>query len=495
MSQRIVTPPPRVISQPPRHRPGKWGTLVAVAAAVVIVAMLAWVFQSMTHSRLAGQSTTPVPTSVPHITHPRGHWADAAQYTLSSGGILYVAPTDPRVAFRAVPSPADPTVTALSRTTDGGATWANIALPTDDGGWFGGLAISPLDQQTVFLTLGGDQNNPHCPAYALGPGTDIGPAALKTTANLHASVRLGPLHPTSGGYMCSFQYVSRDGGAHWSHPTFPWPAQHFAGPGSASTSAVEAQGSALFAAVIGNLNGQAFDGVRLAASTDGGTTWTAADAAIYATGQIVTDYTAIPGTTTLYALSVPQQTAAGQESSAEMWSSQDAGAHWSRLGTAPLVQATLIGATVPGFGPILYAAGIKSGAYGASLLVYASRDGGHTWSQAPSAGPPGTGASAPPEQPMTAPSALGILDDGSLLEFFHQPAPNATGNIWMNADVSFYAWRPGDSAWFQAAPGLASGLVIGSWLTTPANGGPQTVWIVVQSQQGTTFTVRKCVLQ
>ncbi|HZC76878.1 MAG TPA: hypothetical protein VE258_03980, partial [Ktedonobacterales bacterium] len=44
MSQRIVTPPPRVASQPPRHRPGTWNTLVAVAAAVAIVATSAWIF-------------------------------------------------------------------------------------------------------------------------------------------------------------------------------------------------------------------------------------------------------------------------------------------------------------------------------------------------------------------------------------------------------------------------------------------------------------------
>src|SRR5258708_12669877 len=69
MSQRIVTPPTRVASQPPRRRPGTWNTLVAIAAAIAIVATLAWIFQAIPHLRLAGNSPTPTPPSPPHLTH------------------------------------------------------------------------------------------------------------------------------------------------------------------------------------------------------------------------------------------------------------------------------------------------------------------------------------------------------------------------------------------------------------------------------------------
>ncbi|HEX6800457.1 MAG TPA: sialidase family protein [Ktedonobacterales bacterium] len=489
MSQRIVTPPPRVASQPPRRRPGKWGTLVAVAAAVVVVAMLAWVFQSISHSHLASRSATPTPDYAAHITHPRGHWADVLEYNEANATVT-VAPSDPRVAYRAIPSLSNPTVTALARTDDGGATWTTLALPTDDGGWFGGLAFSPLDPQTVFLTLFSDQSNPHCPAYALPPGTDVGPAALRASSLLHASTQLGPLHPISGGYSCSFQYVSHDGGAHWSHPAFPWQAQHLADLGGALGAPVLAQGSMLFAAVTDNLNGQAFDGMRLAASRDGGTSWTAADSAIFAAGQIVTSYTAIPGTTTLYAMSVPQQTPAGQESTAMLWSSQDAGLHWARVGPAPLAQADLMGAVVPGFGSILYAGGLNPTGPDDPLPDYFSRDGGRTWAHVPGDGRPQGLRTGPP---------LTTMADGSLLLVFSDappPSPPGTSVSTGNITDSFYAWRPGDSAWFQVTPTIvtpSSNLWTQSWLTTPAN-SPQTLWIVVHPQQGTTYTVRKCVL-
>ena len=98
---------------------------------------------------------------------------------------------------------------------------------------------------------------------------------------------------------------------------------------------MQVQGTTLFAAVTSNLNGEAFDGVRLVASEDGGSTWSAVDTAIYAAGQVITSYTAISGTTSVYAISVPQQTPYGQENHAELWSSEDAGAHWTRVGTAP----------------------------------------------------------------------------------------------------------------------------------------------------------------
>lgn len=490
MSQRIVTPPPQVASQPPRRRPGKWGTLVAVAAAVVIVAMLAWVFQAIPHSRLAGKSATPTPNYAAHITHPRGQWADEVKYTLGSSRALYVAPSDPRVAFRAISPQSNPMAIALARTTDGGATWTNVALPSDDGGWFGDLAVSPLDPQTVFLLLFAEQSDPHCPPSALGPGTDIGPAALKAPNVPHADARLGPLHPTSGGYSCSFQYVSRDGGTHWSHPTFPWPGMHL-DEVAPNASAVQVQGTTLFAALAGNLNGEAFDGWRLAASSDGGSTWRAADAAIWAAGQIVMRYTAIPGTTILFARSVPQQTPAGQQSSTTLWRSDDAGMHWSQVGGGafPPAYGALVGTAQGASSTTLYALGAQlltqtsTGLLTAvgTLPISASTDGGRTWSRAPSSGEP--------QNKMT--TLIGTLADGSLLLEFsdQQPVPEAAA---ADANVSYYAWRPGDKAWFQVTP-PPGGSVVRSWLTTPAS-GPQTLWIVAQSQQGTTYTVRKDVL-
>lgn len=463
MSQRIVTPPPRVASQFPRHRPTVWGTLVAVAAAVAIVAMMAWVFQSISPSRLAGKTATATPGAA-HITHPRGHWTDVVRYTVpGANDSVIVAPSNPRVAFRiARPQPNSATVT-LARTSNGGASWTTLTLPTLDGGWFGGLAISPLDPQTVFLLLFAEQSDPHCLAAPIGPP------------------------PSTGGYSCGFQYVSRDGGAHWSHPASAWQGMHLdeAGP---YASPVQVQGATLFTMLAGYLNGEPFDGWRLVASSDGGSTWRTADSAIWAAGQIVMSYTAIPGTSTLYARSVPRETPAGQQAANTLWRSDDAGAHWAEItGTFPPAYAALVGTPRGTDSTTLYALGAQAiTTTGAGTLpVYASADGGRTWSQVPSVGEP---------QNQVA-KVVGTLADGSLLvEFSNQPLLSAPEAPTISASISFYAWRPGDRAWFQVTPQPGSGSLTQSWLATPAS-GPQTLWVVLQSQQGTTFTVRQDVLE
>ena len=484
MGRNRVTFPPRAASPlpAPRH-PSAWSTLVAVAAAVAVVATLAGVLHALSGARVAAPAANPTPNFAAHVTHARGHWADVVQYALGANSTVYIAPSDARIAYRTITSPADPTAVKLARTSDGGATWTTLTLPTDDGGWFGGLAFSPLDAETVFLTLASDQNNPHCPAFALGIGAGLGLATLPVQ---HADEsRLDLQYPSSGGYSCSFQYVSRDGGAHWSHPSFPWQAQHFADGGGPSSFPGQVQGTTLFAAVTGNLNGEYFDGERLVASEDGGSTWSAVDTAIYAAGQIVTSYTAIPGTTSLYAISVPQQTPSGQELHAALWSSEDAGAHWTRVGPVPLAQAQLVGTTRTPSGLTLYAVGKQPDGPDGQVPVVASRNGGRTWVPVSSAGWP--------QGQMANLWSLDTLADGSLLMEFIG-LPSAPGMLADNTNVSFYAWRPGDIEWFPVTPRPGGGSVLQAWLTSPANGA-QTLWIVVSSPQGATFTVRQCVLQ
>src|SRR5260221_12707624 len=86
--------------------------------------------------------------------------------------------------------------------------------------------------------------------------------------------------------------------------------------------------------------------------------------------------------TALYALSLPQQTQYNQRFSATVWSSEDAGAVWARVGTCPLFQAGLIGTTSTPGGPTLYA--LRMDTYpGGPLPIYVSRTGGRTWAPVP----------------------------------------------------------------------------------------------------------------
>ena len=310
MAHRRVILPPQAASPPGQRPPGAWSTLVAVAVAVAVVATLAGV--SSTRSLKYACSC---PSCHPNtkFRNPRHACAWPLGRRRPIHGRHQLSQSTSSRATRGLPfvpdtSPTDATAVTLARTSDGGATWTTLSLPTDDGGWFGGLVLSPLDAQTVFLSMGADQSDPHCPASASGnSATGYGDMSRNQSSNAGGPLDLQ--YPTSGGYSCSFQYVSRDGGAHWSHPSFPWPAQHFADLGvETSGFPGEVQGTTLFAAATGNLNGEYFDGVRLVASEDGGSTWSAVDNTIYAAGQVVTSYTAIPGMTSLYAMSVPQQT-------------------------------------------------------------------------------------------------------------------------------------------------------------------------------------------
>ena len=333
------------------------------------------------------------------------------------------------------------------------------------------MAVLPSvrsDPQTVFLTLLGDVlSDPHCPGYAIYNGL---------------------VPPPSGYYPCDFQYVSHDGGAHWSHVSFPWPDQSFVGYGGSFP--VQVQGTTLFAKVTGNVvvdGGPHYEGVRLVSSTNGGSTWSAADSAIYAAGQVVENYTAIPGTTNLYAISLPQKTNFGQEKNVALWSSEDDGAHWTRVGAAPFAEAVLTGTTLTPGGPTLYAVGLHPSPAGypdgeEPIGIVESRDGGLELD----AGAPSTGwpqGQAPNPDDIWSPTTLA---DGSLLLQFIDTSTSS---------MSFYAWRPGDTTWFPVTP-LPSGSVNQVWLTSSAN-GPQSIWIVVkssQSSQGNTYTVRQCVL-
>ena len=222
------------------------------------------------------------------------------------------------------------------------------------------------------------------------------------------------------------------------------------------------------------------------ASTDDGSTWSAVDSAIYAAGQVVTSYTAIPGTTSLYAMSVPQQTPYDQENNAALWSSEDAGAHWTRVGPAPFAQATLTGTTHTPGGSTLYAVGTNLPPPAVCCLSSPVATAAAPGCQCPA--PAGRRARRPiPGRSLPWPTARYCCSSSS--------RPKVTfPELGMNANVSFYAWRPGDTTWFPVTPRPGGGTVVQAWLTSPAN-GPQTLWIVVASQQGPTYTVRQCVLQ
>jgi hypothetical protein len=485
--------------RPTSRRAGKLSAFAALVAAALIVALMALALHTLAPASRVGTHAKGTPTVAAHVTHARGHWSDVARYTLNGSSSIFISPSNPNVVYEAVVPLTNATTYTLRRSDDGGATWVSLPNPTiDDPAWFGQLFASPLDAQVVFLTLGSNQTNAQCPKPSGQPG------AYARPDDGGAAQAYRGLAPLSGGYSCSFQYVSRDGGLHWSQPDFPLPGQHFTG-GFRLTDAAQAQGNRLYATITGDLNGVAYFGSRLVASDDGGMTWSAADSDIQAQGATVVSYRAIPGGTTLFATTMPQGTETNNMSPPLLWRSDDGGAHWSRVGALPHAQTQLIGAGTGPQGMLLYAAILDGSARMPGIL--ASADGGATWRAAPSAGFPATpttttvGSSpAPTPIPILVPAAgvaaVGMLADGSLVVEYSPPwnlQNQPGGEILMNYDVAYFGWRPGDSSWFQVTPQPGKGVINEAWIDAPAD-QPQAIWIVFVTADNTTFTVRKCVL-
>jgi hypothetical protein len=213
---------------------------------------------------------------------------------------------------------------------------------------------------------------------------------------------------------------------------------------------------------------------RLTESADGGRSWQYADGALLAGGaQEVCATTADARGTTLYAVTTAGADCGWQAQQAlTLWRSDDAGAHWTRLGAlaTPNIRGMMVAQT-PAGGALLYAVEprttqMATDKMGGQYPLYSadpadikvSADGGVSWTSAPSAGIP-TGL-----KPYYDIGLLDTLSDGSIVvELIAQSRDeNFEGG-------TLYAWKPGDAAWRQLAPPLTS--EVGSLTTVPAAAG------------------------
>ena len=491
-----------------------------VAAAILIVGLLGAVLYNFGFSH---RSKGPVVHHTPPMVHYLGanaQWQVVGRFPddqITAPIAYFVAQSNPMIVYRYNYSANN---FVLGYSSDDGATWQNLALPQQD---FPGvsphdvtLMISPVNPQILILLLGSDQYNPDCPAYvnagALGADT-AGRHAIAGRAGAQlATSKLAPSMPASGGFSCTFQYVSRDGGATWS--TLQLPGGEKLWTLSLQTS-VDASGggasSRLYSLAAPDTNGFAPFGSRLMVSADAGLTWTFADAPLIAQG--VTPLSAAESQTgaTVFADTVPVGLNSGNspaENSAphEFWRSDDAGAHWTDLGKSPsLDQYGDLGqltATQVGGKTLLYSEidnivqgpdGMPLGIDGASPdSIFASADSGRTWRHAPKLGVP-TGQ-------MTINPSLGTLSNGAVVFPFstqHQVqlsgTPGGGGSFATEFDgVTYYSWNPATSTWNALTSHLAGDNVNAEWLTPAQAGQPETIWALII--RGNTMYLEKCAL-
>lgn len=447
------------LPSPKLRPPSRTRTLLAVAAAVVVVGLLAAVFASLTQGR-TGQSpaasATATDTAAAGATSAPVHMLAARPALRTQPGVPVVAPSDPNVIYEYADN--GPGV-VLRRSDDGGATWRDLSYPT------GGrsvdaiaVAVSPLDAHNVFLRLdlGNPTNNPS--------------VCLQSAEVQHGGIL------ASGGGNCRYEFYSRDGGQTWIQFHLPVAGSLFASGVTFTydASVFQAQGSRLYGRIwYGGTDFTPATSVRIGVTTDGGKSWRMADGPLAITEPHICAFAATPQGSTLFALAAGDCLAQAT-TPYRLWRSDDAGAHWRDVGSFPrkLVQAgfseSLIAANLGGQSsqPVLYATGLPY-----SAGIYASNDGGTTWHAAPVAGlPRGAEADLAAGQP---------LSDGSLVVAFtgrtNAPAPatptepaagsatatptppptptpfgGAGGGV--GGTVAVYVWRADANSWSQLTP-------------------------------------------
>lgn len=457
LSERAATGEYETPLAPNRRPPSRTRTLLAVAAAVVIVGLLAAVFAGLTQSRtkqepaVSATTTASATITATPATPAPFHMLAARPPVIGQPGTPVVAPSDPNVIYEYADNG---TGVVVRRSDDGGQTWRDLSYPS--GGSFVSaieIAVSPADAQNVFLRL------------------DLGyPQGGTNPCQAIASIQHGGIL-ASGDSTCRVELSSRDGGAHWSRMTFPVAGTLFQGGVTFSydPTTIQAGADRLYGRIwqldaSGTQNGD----VRIVSTRDQGQTWQTADTTLVRQASHICSFRAAPASATIFAITSTTTCWGSPQGARSVWRSDDAGVHWARAGDLPaalaqpdaqFVAASESGAN--GVTAIFYGVPGAAATAGAAEVL-ASSDGGQTWHAAPTSGlPAGT--------PIAGVAGT-ALPDGSVLVAFSgapgaaqqagaTPGATATPTAAASGDSGYgggggpqisvvcYVWKVGEAKW------------------------------------------------
>lgn len=470
----------------------RWRGIAGGVAAAILVGLIGVLLLHGGAGRGSGPTgkgkSTPVPTpcsaptNQPGTTPPTGPLSTCGPtetnphpYT-QPGNRPVLSPSDPQIVYEVTTS------NVLERSTNGGKTFTQTAQPHTGLSEldYTGIAVSPLNANTVFFSAGGLKNGAGCPE----------PPAYGAIA-MHGGVL------ASGFIPCSAQFVSTDGGQTWHALRLPTGGVLGGVQGylaipyvqDAQMYTIRSQGQRLYSAVaFSNQGGNLVDspGARLVASADGGLTWKIVDDPIMRQsggGEAVCDFAVSPTGTTIYATTSPGSCASETYPTIYLWRSDDAGASWTKVRTMPTLGESGLQVTNQGWLYTLTPQIVVQG-HGASMSstpadAVVSQDGGKTFTHAPSAGlPSGLG------NPTSSVGLIGpfaVLSDGSVVYEVEKGYPNSTFT------GALYTWKPGDSAWTKLSSDYKD--VISSVAVSPAASGGDTLTLVNQNGDIATLTV------
>ncbi|HEU5347265.1 MAG TPA: hypothetical protein VFU63_01510, partial [Ktedonobacterales bacterium] len=133
--------------------------VTAVVTVAVVIAFFA-ILSVNAGRRSNGASSHQMPAGVASQTNvPVTKWIDLTQLdystSFSANDLPAMAPSNPQVVYETMAKGMQQHLPATLRaTSDGGATWRTLATPVPaDHIGYAGIGVSPVDPQTVFLSL------------------------------------------------------------------------------------------------------------------------------------------------------------------------------------------------------------------------------------------------------------------------------------------------------------------------------------------------------
>ncbi|MGO8947021.1 MAG: hypothetical protein ACLQUY_05030 [Ktedonobacterales bacterium] len=451
-------------------------TLMAVAAAVLVVGLLATTFVIFSHrSAPSTGGAAATPTLAPTVTpQPPKSWSTLDSLTTTTSFVSAapaIAPSDPRIVYDVTTSPQ----LALRRTADDGVTWQSFPLPVDNAEGLMQLYVSPLNPNVVVLHTDGWISQPSS-CESRGLSWTIGASGKPALIPLAA---LSPASPKSGIDPSCSQFLSTNGGRSWTQTSDFFDATRIISQGAGSSSIFMVQDQRLYAydGYNSNCPSQALVCPGLVVSVDGGMTWKPAP--VPSSGSFC-GIAMAPTGTVMFAITT--SVCEGQELTFDntIWRSDDAGAHWapmSHLQFSNLDDFLVVPNSGAAFPTVYLTTDTQTMNFQnpwPTTSFQMSRDGGKTWSNVPTNGIPAGWSGG---------DVIAQTSDGSVIALF---GPADSGG------VNLYAWQPGGSSWQLVAPTPPLTQPVVSpfyYLVTPSpQGGGDTLWavaIIPQGSQGT----------
>lgn len=430
------------------ERPLRRRLISAMTAVAAVLIVLSIAIALLASRAGPGSPTSRGGTAAPTLT------PGTSELTINGLLMPTLAPGNPQIIYQAqLSSDSPPAAVTLRRSDDAGTSWHSLPVPkgitlVDWAAFF----VSPFNARQVFLEV-----NAAC-------------STAQTSGGARAAVSFG-----GGLFDCTFDYISTDGGAHWKR--VHWPVH---GTDTSHTrlgelytytySPFKTQGNRLYALLRTGTD----EGSSFVVSEDSGLTWQFADQSLANQGNCVYDYAPTPTGATVFAVIIspcysggahlnsytsPQRPESGGGGN-ELWRSDDAGAHWTRVGPIALTPSAqnLLARLNSAGQPVLYDDGFLLPGTASGTMV--STDGGKIWSPAPS------GVTKYADSTI-----LGTLSDGSIIEAFQDMKTHRD---------QLFAWKAGETGWRRISPDFPG--TPQYVLAVPSGGGHETLWLVSVDQ-------------